>query len=274
MRLPKTSRVGGTPMLEIILGKGDYAAGGAHTAPFLDLDGARRRRPLVFGEVWASLDDYPAVAAEMFSGRQNDVSDWAMMWKEIEADGVCLRLGDDPQEALSMVSEVSRRTSLPIMVSVSGNHEAVYRTIGKTVKDTVLIFLCPDSVVSASMAEDCRGHVISIPAEERKGVVSGMGGTMIMLHSECVFCEEAGGAMSVLCDVRTEGISGEPDSRSPLICDVTGAWNIGEPKEFLTSLLEGESALMAMLCGADVLIVRGPGAADMARVYGEELADL
>ena len=29
-----------------------------------------------------------------------------------------------------------------------------------------------------------------------------------------------------------------------------------------------------MMAGTDILIVRGPGAADMARVYGEELADL
>ena len=39
-------------------------------------------------------------------------------------------------------------------------------------------------------------------------------------------------------------------------------------------MMEGEAALAAMLSGADLLIVRGPGAADMARVYGEELADL
>ena len=37
---------------------------------------------------------------------------------------------------------------------------------------------------------------------------------------------------------------------------------------------EAESALAAMLAGADIIFVRGPGAADMARVYGEELADL
>ena len=39
-------------------------------------------------------------------------------------------------------------------------------------------------------------------------------------------------------------------------------------------MLEATEALAVMLAGADMLIMKGPGAADMARVYGEELADL
>ena len=46
----------------------------------------------------------------------------------------------------------------------------------------------------------------------------------------------------------------------------TAAWE--------TAMQEAEAALAAMLAGTDIVIVRGPGAADMARVYGEELADL
>jgi len=34
---------------------------------------------------------------------------------------------------------------------------------------------------------------------------------------------------------------------------------------------EAMTALAAMLSGADILIMRGPGAADMTRVYAEEL---
>ena len=51
-------------------------------------------------------------------------------------------------------------------------------------------------------------------------------------------------------------------------------WDDGFADERGASMMEGEAALAAMLSGADLLIVRGPGAADMARVYGEELADL
>ena len=37
---------------------------------------------------------------------------------------------------------------------------------------------------------------------------------------------------------------------------------------------EAMVALSVMMSGADILVMKGPGAADMARVYGEELADL
>ena len=40
------------------------------------------------------------------------------------------------------------------------------------------------------------------------------------------------------------------------------------------SMYEATVALSVMMSGADLLIMKGPGAADMARVYGEELADL
>ena len=50
MRIPKTSRRPVGPLEEIVLGGGDYVAGGAQSLPFLQMDGARRRRPLVFGE--------------------------------------------------------------------------------------------------------------------------------------------------------------------------------------------------------------------------------
>ena len=69
MRIPKTSRRPFEPLEELYLGRGDYVAGGARSLPFLDLDGARRRRPLVFGIVTDDLDSCPALAAEMFSGR-------------------------------------------------------------------------------------------------------------------------------------------------------------------------------------------------------------
>lgn len=88
MRLPKTSRRPCAPLGELYLGRGDYVAGGAQSLPFLDLDGARRRRPLVFGQVTDDLSSYPSLAADMFSGRQTDPEEWAVMWKEIGADGV------------------------------------------------------------------------------------------------------------------------------------------------------------------------------------------
>ena len=51
-------------------------------------------------------------------------------------------------------------------------------------------------------------------------------------------------------------------------------WERGFRDAREASMWEAEAAVSAMLSGTDIIIMRGPGAADMARVYGEELADL
>ena len=88
MRLPKTSRTYAAEIEELIVGRGDYVIGGARSPAFLDLDNARHRRPVIYGEVLDTLEGYPESAASMFSGRQTDPEEWAVMWKELGADGV------------------------------------------------------------------------------------------------------------------------------------------------------------------------------------------
>ena len=165
------------------------------------------------------------------------------------------------------------KTLMPLAVSVPWNHVEVYSTIAEAVKDTVITFVCPDARVAREVERYCYGHVVSVPAGERVGVVSKMRGN-VMIHSECVFREDMGDQLSGLCEIHAAGISGDPDSDCPLICDVTGTWDVYGGDAAQTSILEGESVLNAMLCGADVLFVRSPAAADVARFYGEELSGL
>ena len=75
-------------------------------------------------------------------------------------------------------------------------------------------------------------------------------------------------------EIRRRALRGSEDFDAPIVFDVTPSWDAGFADARVASMVEAESCLVAMLSGADVLIVRGPGAADMARVYGEELADL
>ena len=80
--------------------------------------------------------------------------------------------------------------------------------------------------------------------------------------------------ISLVEDIRSRALSGDSGLDHPVMADVTGCWDRGFSDAREASMWEAESALAAMLAGADILVVRGPGAADMARVYGEELADL
>ena len=77
---------------EVVLGKGDYIVGGAKGMPFLSFEHRTNRRPIVAGEVFDSVADYPELAAKMFDGRQNDPVEWAIMWKSMGVDLICVRL--------------------------------------------------------------------------------------------------------------------------------------------------------------------------------------
>ncbi len=238
---------------EVVLGKGDYIAGGACTLPFLDQDGARRRRPMVFGEVLGIASKCDPLVAEMFSGRASDPAEWAVMWKEIGADGICLRTSDmGVDEAVSLVSTVCGRTCLP--VAVDGDHD-VLNAVADAVRDSILVLMGADSPQG--------DHVPANP-----GVVDGK--RMRLVTGAFPDPEP----FETVKELRRAALEGDEEADAPILFDATPVWNScpGDARE--ASMLEAEAALTAMMCGADALIVRGPGAADMARVYGEELADL
>ena len=141
---------------EVSLGRGDYAAGGACTRPFLDQDGARRRRPMVFGEILGISSECDELVASMFSGRTSDPREWAVMWKEIEADGICLRTdGLDAAEASELARSISDRTRLP--VAVSGDPE-ILNAVAAAITDSVIVLM--------GRPDDSKEHVV-----DRKSVV-------------------------------------------------------------------------------------------------------
>ncbi len=276
MRLPKTSRSYQAETEELLVGKGDYVIGGARSPPFLDLDNARHRRPVVYGEALDSLDGYPDSAAEMFSGRQTDVEEWAVMWKELGADGICLRL--TREDSPELVKRISERTRIPVMVSA--DTDILLRTAAE-VDGTVLILACRDEEQSLKVSAACNNHIVVAKCKD----------------DPCGLCRKMNerGAKNVIVDLgegrmddslrvlrhrmesyRMDGLNGVPDSRHTIICDVTPSWEVhgSGVSARRASMHEAMVALSVMMSGADILVMKGPGAADMARVYGEELADL
>lgn len=268
MRLPKTSRRPCAPLGELYLGRGDYVAGGAQSLPFLDLDGARRRRPLVFGQVTDDLSSYPSLAADMFSGRQTDPEEWAVMWKEIGADGVWIDLRSGNPE---IVRRICERTRLPVAVSAEDDVlEGVSR-----IDDCSMILIGRNgpyggprgrhaTAVGGSTADEISERCSA--AGDGQDIVIDLGGfSMGQRLSRSVELAE---------EVRRRALNDDTTLRHPTMCSTVRCWDAGFPDARVASMWEAEAALAAMMAGTDILIVRGPGAADMARVYGEELADL
>lgn len=257
MEIPDVSRDPVGPLAEVVLGRGDYIAGGARSIPFLDLDGARRRRPMVFGKVTDDLSGYPELAAEMFSGRQTDPEEWAVMWKEIGADGVWIDLRNGGAD---LVRRIADRTRLPIAVHCPTGVMADVAGITGHV-----MILVPDDGPT-----DGGDHVVAVPAD-----VDGVFSENTVIDLGRVSLDDALGAKGRLAeDIRRMALDGCPEMNRPMMADVSGDWVRGFPDARSASMWEAETALVMMLAGADIVVAIGPGAADMARVYGEELADL
>ncbi|MBE6528118.1 MAG: hypothetical protein E7Z64_02960 [Thermoplasmata archaeon] len=277
MRLPKTSRSYPSEMEELFVGKGDYVIGGARSPAFLDLDGAKHRRPVIFGEAYDSLDGYHELAASMFSGRQTDIEEWAVMWKELGADGICLRLTGDDSPAL--VKRIADRTRIPVMVTADTD---VLKEVASLVDDSVLILNCSDREQSLEVASCSNNHIVvaKCSGSDPEGLskeMSARGAKNIMVDlGEGKLDDSLKGLMGRIEDYRLEGINGNDHSKHPVVCDVSPTWeqHRSDVSVRMATMCESTVALAVMMSGADVIIVKGPGAADMARVYGEELADL
>lgn len=240
-------------LAEVVLGKEDYVAGGACTLPFLDQDGARRRRPMVFGEVLGDASGCDPMVAEMFSGRASDPAEWAVMWKEIGADGICLRTsGMDAAAAVSLVRTICDRTGLPVAVD---GCPGILRAASEAVTDSILVLMGADACMW--------GHIAAGPC------AAGNGGMHLVTGA---FPDH--GAFDTVRTLRRNALDGVACCDAPIMFDATPVWGRRPDDMREITIMEAEAALTAMMCGADAIIMRGPGAADMARVYGEELADL
>ena len=249
MRLPKTSRRCDRVMDEIFLGHGDYMAGGSCSEPFLDLDGCRHRRPLVFGNVYDQPDN--PLLESMFSGRHTDPVEWAVMWKEIGADGVQYTLRSEGDT--DTLREIVRRSRLPVCVR---GDSALIGSARDSVTDCTLILRPDDGGIIGKGSHLLVGDDIRVSVYTDEDFPTGM------------------------MDYRSNGLQGDDACTLPILADVSPIWERVDgvdptPENIrMISMTEGMAALEAMMNGADMVIVNGPGAADMARVYGEELADL
>ncbi len=289
---------------EVVLGKGDYIAGGAKGMPFLDFENPVKRRPMIAGEVYDYLGDYPELAAKMFDGRQNDPVEWAVMWKELGVDMICVRLvstdpakgNTSPERAAELVKEISDKTRLPIIISGCGITDVdipVFTKVCETVNDTRLI-LC-------KVDEDEYKKMASI-AIANNHIVIGFSNLDVNLAKQMniLLADFGVEKKSVLMDplmaplgmgmdysysvnerIRISALMGDKMLQAPMICDCTGSWDVGDAISdddpslgdpgLRATWWEAITAMSAMISGADILIMRGPGAADMMLGYSDEL---
>ncbi|MCI6024698.1 MAG: acetyl-CoA decarbonylase/synthase complex subunit delta [Methanomassiliicoccales archaeon] len=305
--IPNVSEKYNGETIQVALGKGDYVAGGAKGMPFLSFENPNKLRPMIAGEVWDDITDYPEIAKEMFSGRCDDPVEWATMWKELGADIICIRLMSiDPfkknasaDDAATLVQRIVDKTNLPVMVSGCGNVERdieVLTVVCEKVKNTRLLINKVEEgeykkLATAAMANN---HVIIgfsnldvNLAKQMNILLSDFGvetNNMLMDPLMAALGMGLDYSYSVNERIKLSAYSGDKMLQIPMICDCTSSWDVGDateeddgtmgPASFRATWWEAITGMAAMVSGADILVVRGPGAADMLKVYACELTEV
>lgn len=289
---------------EVRLGRGDRIAGGADGMPFLSFENGSKRRVMIAGEVVDDLTDYPELAASMFDGRQKDPAEWARMWTSMGADMICLRLkGTDPdrgkrtpKEAGELVKKISDATKLPVMVCGCGVPETdreVMKEVSNAVRDSRLILARADEdgYRTISSAATAGSHAVvafsnlDVNLAKQMNIILtdfGVGrGDILIDPLMAPLGMGLDYSYSVNERIRLAALSGDKMLQMPIICDATGAWDVGDAVNAEDDALgdvrnrvtwwEAMTAMAAIVSGADIVVMRGPGAADMIMGYADEL---
>lgn len=292
---------------EVPLGKGDFVAGGAKGMPFLSFENTSKRRPMIAGEVFDTLTDYPDLARQMFSGRETDPVEWATMWKELGADMICLRLvstdpekgNTPPEKAAELVQRISDKTNLPIIVSGCGIVDVDVKTltvIAERITDTKLILSKTDENEYKKLSEASKknGHTIIAfsnldinLAKQINILLSDFGVNGRNILTDPLMAALGMGldySYSVNERIRIAALNGDGMLQNPVICDCTSAWDVndatcdddGTMGDALhrATWWETITAMAAMISGSDIVIMRGAAAADMTLVYAKELTEV
>jgi acetyl-CoA decarbonylase/synthase complex subunit delta len=283
---------------------GEYMAGGADGMPFLSFENRSKRRVMIAGEVFDDIADYPKLAGSMFDNRQKDPVEWARMWRSLGADMICLRLkGTDPdkrkrtpKEAAELAERIANATKLPVIVCGCGSIDAdkeLMKEIGGSVKDVRLILSKADedeyrTISSAAMAGN---HAIIAfsnldvnLAKQMNIILNDFGVPRNDILMDPLMAPLGMGldySYSVNERIRSAALSNDKMLQMPMICDATGAWDVGDAVNDEDPELgdvarrvtwwETMTAMAAIVSGADIVIIRNPNAADMIIGYADEL---
>jgi len=307
--IPKTSYTG--KIKEITLGKGDKAVtvGGETSYPFYLFEGEMPRQPRIAMEVWdCPPEDWAEAALEPFAGITDDPAAWAKKCvDDYGAEMICLQLvSTDPNgldrgadEATEVVKKVADAIDVPLIVWGTANHDkdiAVLTKVAEVCQDKSLILGPVEEADHKRIGAAAIGYkhtvVASTPIDinlaKQLNILLGNLGvpdeqiavdpTVSSIGYGIEYC------FSIMERMRMAGLTQQDDKlQFPIICNVSKeVWKSKEvhlaDNELMMGdakkrgiLLEAMSALVLLLAGGDVLIMRHPEAIKLVR---EMVADL
>ena len=307
LEIPKTAYSG--KIKEIKLGKGDKAVtlGGETSYPFYLFEGQIPNLPRIAMEVYDTPpEEWPPAALEPFADVAKDPVAWAQKCiKTYGAEMICLQLlSTDPNglnrpaaEAAQVVKKVADAINVPLIVWGTANHDKdteVLRAAAELCQDKSLILGPVEEADHKKIGAAAIGYkhtvVASTPidinlAKQLNILLGNLGVPDGMLAMDPTVSSIGYGieyCYSVMERVRMAALTQQDTKlQTPLICNLakevwkTKEAKIEDPKMGDTKkrgiLLEAMSAMVLLLAGADVLVMRHPEAIKLVR---EMIADL
>jgi len=309
VEIPKTAYTG--KIKEITLGKGDSAVtvGGESIYPFYLFEGEMPHHPKIAMEVWdCPPDEWAEAALEPFAGVTDDPVAWAKKCiDDYGAEMICLQLiSTDPngldrgaEEATEVVKKVSDAIDVPLIVWGTANHDKdieVMTRIAEVCQDKSLILGPVEEADHKRIGAAAIGYkhmvVASSPidinlAKQLNILLGNLGVPEEQIAIDPTVSGIGYGieyCYSVMERMRMAGLTQQDDKlQSPIICNISKeVWKSKEvhlpDNEMMMGdaqkrgiLLEAMSALVLLLAGGDVLIMRHPEAIKLVQ---EMIADL
>ncbi len=268
--------------------------GGEQGLPFLSFEASTPHRPLIAGEVFDTLENFPDLAKRQLDEDVQDPAKWARRWVEdFDADLICLKLhstnpeGENKtaEEAASTIGRVLEEVKVPLIVYGCGHEEKDAKTMEKVSN------LASQERLVLAPAEENAYKTISAAAMANHHAIIAFSNLDINLAKQInILLTDFGVKLDdILMDplmaglgmgleysysvnerIRLAALTGDRMLQVPMVCDTNSAWeareatdetlDFGSPLERAT-WWEVATGLAALNSGADLLIVRGPQAA-------------
>jgi acetyl-CoA decarbonylase/synthase complex subunit delta len=307
--IPKTAYSG--KIKEIKLGSGDKAVtvGGETCYPLYLFEGEMPNLPKIAMEVWdMPPQEWAPAALEPFKGVTDDPVAWAKKClDDYGAEMVCLQLvSTDPNgldrgadEAAAVVKKVADAIDVPLIVWGTANHDKdteVLRKVTEVCQGKNLIIGPVEEGDHKKIGAAAIGYrhtvgastPIDINLAKQLNILLGNLGVPdeLLIMDPTVSCIGYGVeyCYSVMERMRMAGLTQQDEKlQFPLICNISkeawktkevhladGELNMGDAKK-RGILLEAMSAMVLILAGGDVIVMRHPGAIKLVREMIAEL---
>jgi acetyl-CoA decarbonylase/synthase complex subunit delta len=309
LAIPKETYSGKIYSVQIGTGSKAVTIGGANALPFLSFEGTFPHKPAVALEIMdIAPDDWPETLKKAVGGASANPVQWAKFAQQSGADIVALRLmgthpdqkNKSPEEAAKIAAEVAAAIDIPLIILGSGHTEkdsqvlqaAAASTRGKNCAIGKAVEENYKTIAAAAMANDHKLIAMSqldVNLAKQLNILL----TQMGFDKEKIVMDPMSSALgygleytySVMERIRLAALlQNDPMMQTPVVCDI-GA-NVWKVKETIAAdaempewgsladralAWEAVTASAMITAGADMLIMRHPGAVAKAK---EAIAEL